>query len=181
MPEQTAPLGESRLDAGSLIVNLTDDEKGLLANQIERLFVIHDKRLSKNGKAILTDELAHLNIPFRFLIAGLRDLEEEENLKNIELWRIKNACRKRMHAEYRPASCESCGTDGTVTMIYKDGERRGIETQLACICPNGDRWARGSSNFRALVRWNGLAEQRHGIHAFILWPRNEMRPRPDPE
>lgn len=176
MPDSTAPQGNSRYEKGHLISLLSEVEKDDLGDLIEQVFVIHGKHTSAKSRSILTAELAHANIPFKHLVAGLQDLKDEENIPGLELWRIKAACRKHQHADFKASACPDCNAEGTVTMIYATGDRRGRETNLACSCPNGERWARGSNNFKALLRWNGLPEQGHGPYLLVAWPRNQERP-----
>jgi hypothetical protein len=128
-----------------LIAQWDDREKILLGNEIEKLFVLQDRPISKEKKAILVGEISNSGIPIGPLLSGLRKLMGED-LKTIKKATILEAARDFIVDTYDQVQCDYCSEGMVVT---KDPEGRYFS--LACTCPKG--------NGKRLVRWNGQASQ----------------------
>lgn len=138
----------------ALTVLLTDDEKGMIANELGKLYSLQDRPLSDEKKAHLVFELSNSGLPFKAIIMGLRSLFAED-LKKISLAEILAACRSKVmfYAEQeapKKIECEHCYQNGAVMM--KDPN--GYEFPFSCTCLN----AKKKSNWN-LIRWGGQPTQ----------------------
>lgn len=127
----------------SLAVEVTDNEKIAVGNELDKLFAVHDRPLPTGKKAVLVQELVNTGFPIKAISAGIRKLMHEE-LRTIRLWDLLAAAREFLSVEQQVTQCESCNGGGIV-LAYDDSKYR---FALACICGNGGRQA-------GLVRWTG--------------------------
>jgi hypothetical protein len=124
---------------------LDDRDKLILSKEIEKLFVLQDRPISRDKNAILVEELSHSGFPLAPLLAGLRKLMSED-LKNIKLTTIIQAAEDFIVRVPDANQCSECASG---FIVAKDGEGRLFS--LACRCPAGDR--------KKLKRWTGESTQ----------------------
>lgn len=110
---------------------LDDREKILLGTEIEKLFVLQDRPLSRDKRAILVDELSNSGVPLAPLLAGLRKLMGED-LRNIKKATILEAAEEFIVNTAPQSQCNSCASG---YVVAKDEEGRLFS--LACRCPVG--------------------------------------------
>lgn len=129
-----------------LMTQLTDDEKAMVGNELDKLYSFQDRQLPKEKKAFIVQEIAVQGFPFKAIIAGIRSLFSED-LKSVKLATLSKAIRENINApeeEEKSKDCVHCSGVGSVTLC--DEEKRGYA--LACTCTAGRKHQR-------LVRWNG--------------------------
>lgn len=154
-----------------LMVPIDDNDKIRIGNELEKLFVLQDRPLSKDKKVLLIDEICQTGFPVAAIIAGLKSLQAE-NLKAVKFANIVDAIRDKMtYEEEQSTRCDFCDSRGLITMRNKDR----YQFALACTCVNGNRFASQGN-----ARWNGERYQeskRHGtleleFADFILGKQN---------
>lgn len=129
-----------------LIVPLTDDEKGMVANELDKLYSFQDRPLSKEKKAHMVQEITTHGYPFKAVIQGIRDMFSEE-LKAIKLASILESIREKIEpGSIESTDCDKCDKSGFVILA----DPNYYEKMFACVCPNASKWS-GSK----LVRWGG--------------------------
>lgn len=149
-----------------LTTTLSEREKLALEDELEKLFALQDRPLSKEKKTILIEEMALMSLPFRALVSGIRQLMTED-LKSIKLWNIRDAAEKFVFAEAKPATeCDFCEKTGAVVMFARQGEylRR---SAFACTCENGKSFAA----MHGAAQWDGQDVQvcrKKNNHADLL-------------
>jgi len=122
----------------------------LLESELEKLFALQDKALTREKKSILVRELMATGIPLKALLSGVRSLVSED-LGSIKFSTICAVSRRFIEPDPETGKhCEKC-LSGYVVM--KDGEGRFFS--LACNCPAGV----GKANTQALTRWSGQDTQ----------------------
>lgn len=140
-----------------LTTPLDDNDKIRIGNELEKLFVLQDRPMSKEKKVILLDELGQTGYPAQAILAGIKSLQAED-LKSIKFANLLDAIKDKMtYEEEVKTQCEKCDGRGIVTMRNKDK----YQFALACVCVNGNAFA-GRGN----ARWNGERYQeskRHGL------------------
>lgn len=130
-----------------LAVIRTDEEKMRIAEDIGKLFDLHDRPLKDDKKLFILEEIVKKAYPTEAILAGLSKLMTEE-LKRITLHVIINAVEEHIESQPKPkVPCDDCGMIGRVVLY--DDEKRGFA--FACKCSNGDKFQ--------LKRWNGEQNQ----------------------
>ena len=131
---------------------LTPQENLAIAGELERLYVLQDKLLTKEKLAFVIEEIEKSNVPFPALIAGIRKLMSDD-VKTLKFFTIIEAAKKFIEpVSYEKKDCRHCFSSGAVSMF--DDDKYGFF--LACICDNGLRFIGGKN---ALVKWNGEDKQ----------------------
>lgn len=131
---------------------LTENERGLLVNELRKMFVLHDRPVSDEKISIFVEELEKANAPLPALIGAIRKLAVNEDVRQIKIGSIFAESRRFIEpGERERVNCPHC-VDGAVVM--KDDEKRSFG--LACICANGNRLRQGKD---PLLTWNGELEQ----------------------
>lgn len=142
-----------------LTLSLSDEETGLIGNELNRLFLFQDRPFGKEKQAAIIDEIRGWGYPAGAIISGIRKLMSED-LKSLKLATIKDAVGDFVYTEVRVRTpCKYCDTRGVVLM--KDENK--YEFSLACICANGDRSRKGG-----LANWNGQKFQLRGGRTLTL-------------
>ena len=129
-----------------LVRPLADNEKILVANELEKLFAFQDRSLGKEKKALLIQEIGTMGIPAGALIKGIRSLMADD-LKTIKLADIRDSALKFVFDVHESVACGDCGQSGIIVMA--DEKRRLFS--LACSCRNGIRAKTGLG----LAYWAG--------------------------
>jgi hypothetical protein len=139
-----------------LTVPLDDNDRIEIGNELEKLFILQDRPINKDKKAILVEELCLTGYPKSAILAGMKSLQAED-LKSVKFVHIVDAIKDKMTYEEEQATrCDYCDSRGMVMMRNKDR----YQFALACVCVNGNRF-RSQGN----ARWNGQQFQeskRHG-------------------
>lgn len=143
-----------------LTVWLSDEEVGVIANELSRLFLFQDRPFGKDKQVAFLDDIRGWGLPSGAIILGLRKLMAED-LKSLRLATIKDAAMEFVHHEsVEKKNCEYCEKRGVVFM--RDDAH--YEFSFACPCINGDRFRIA----HRLVTWNGDAVQLHRGKKFHL-------------
>lgn len=130
---------------------LSEQEKILIANELDRLFALQDRPLNKEKKSALIDEIANTGIPAGPMLAGIRGLMAED-LKSIKFATIIDAARKLIvNVQEHREDCDFCGGVGSFPM--KDENK--YTYSLGCKCLNGSNLC----DKEKLVQWNGEDRQ----------------------
>lgn len=79
----------------ALITCLNDEEKVVIGNELEKLFIFQDRAFSVQKKALLVSELSTKNFKFDAIIKGIRKLFSED-MKEINLSRIEVSIKEFM-------------------------------------------------------------------------------------
>lgn len=130
----------------ALIVPLTDEERGIIANELDKLYAFQGRPLPKESKAFLVQEISVQGLPYKAIVEGIRSLFVED-LKSVKLAFILKAAREHIQiaeAEAERGYCKHCSGVGSVTLC--DDQK--ISYALACICA-------ASEKMKGSVRWNG--------------------------
>lgn len=140
----------------NLTVSLTENEKILIGNELEKLFSFQDRPFSKDKRAHLVTEIASYGYPFGSIMLGIRAMFSEE-LKRITLADILSSCSEKIshedeHQDNRE-SCDNCLGCGCVIM----SDENKYHFSLACTCSNGNSFIQ-----RHFARWNGEKTQYRG-------------------
>lgn len=139
-----------------LTTPIDDNDKIRIGNELDKLFILQDRPMSKEKKIILIDEICQTGFPVPAILAGLKSLQAED-LQRIKFVNIVEAIKEKMtYEEEQRTQCEKCDGRGIVTMRNKDK----YQFALACVCVNGNAFAS-----RGNARWNGEQFQeskRHG-------------------
>ncbi len=129
-------------------MSLTEPQKLLIADELQRLFVLQGQHFSKEKSAIFLEELEKAGLPAGALIAGIRGLMNED-LSDIKLNRILAASRSKMTYETsEKVTCEHCDSRGLVMMR----DANAYEFAFACTCSNANRYV-------GHQKWNGESTQ----------------------
>lgn len=134
-----------------LVKSWDDEETGLLAGELDRLFALQDKPLGKDKRAILVQEISRSGIPFKAVCQGIRKLVTED-LHSLKLSVIMEAALEFVFDRGDVVRCTDCNGIGIIVM--KDEAKRWFA--LACQCSNGN--AKVAS--MQLARWKGEEVQR---------------------
>ena len=154
-----------------LMNSLTEQQKLVIGDELEKLYALQDRPLGKEKLAFLLEEMATLNIPAGAWISGIRSLMSED-LKSVKLAHLYAAAKKFTVAEEaKTVRCDYCSGCGAVGM--RDPEHR--SWSLACICPNAEKLKKAWD----LVRWNGeqvqISKGRRLVLTFNLQAMHEAR------
>lgn len=141
-----------------LTLSLSDEEAGLIGNELTRLFLFQDRPFGKEKQAAFIDEIRGWGYPAGAIVSGIRKLMSED-LKSLKLATIKDAASDFVHTEVTRVPCKYCDTRGIVSMT----DENKYEFALACICANGDR-----SRKSGLATWNGEKFQLRGGRTLTL-------------
>jgi len=128
-----------------LIALWPDAESEAVAHELEKLFVLQDRPLSKEKKIILVNELSKSGRPSASVIAGIRKLMDED-LRHIKKATILEAADDFISNEPQTVACDDCSEGMVLTR-----DDKGRYFSLACTCQNGNR--------HQLTRWNGQKTQ----------------------
>lgn len=124
---------------------LSDTDRIVLGNELDKLFIFQDKPFSKEKKAIFVQEISSWGIPLGALLPGIRSLMSED-LKSIKIASIREAAEGFIERTSVLGNCSHC-FGGLVVMKFSTGH----ETSLACTCEAGYQKKRGLK----LTQWNG--------------------------
>jgi hypothetical protein len=121
------------------------DESLAVAAELEKLYALQDRRLTKEIKSTILTELEKAALPVKAILAGLRKLMVED-LKSVKYITIVEAAREFVDVESTEerTPCGEC-SDGIV--IATDEERR--DFAFGCSCPMGNL------RITELARWPG--------------------------
>ena len=129
----------------ALIAKLTPAQECEVAMELDRLFDLQDRPLKQEKKDLIVVELSATGYPFKAIIAGIRDLVDQD-LKQIKFGILKEAARRHFTFEERQSDCKLCA-GGFVTMVNKDG----YSIAVPCTCERG----KSSAEAQSLKQWNG--------------------------
>lgn len=132
---------------------LNEEDRQLLGFEITRLFELQDRKLEDSKRELLITELGELNIPFRAIISGLRNLGISD-VKSLKFSTLAQSIRNEYHEDIKNIKCDSCHGLGRITMVNKKMQHFAI----ACICPNGLPYAA-----QGLTVWNTKRTQVIGV------------------
>jgi len=114
-----------------LMTRLTENEKFILGNEIEKLFILQDRPIGKEKKTILVDELSMAGIPLQALFLALKKLRDED-LRAIKLATLKEAASEFI---YRDPIGSSCGNCASGIIIAANAKK--YLFSFACSCEQG--------------------------------------------
>lgn len=135
---------------------LTEAEKLLIADELEKLFTLQDRPFSAKKSAAFIEEFEKSGLPVGAIIAGIRSLMYVENIGTLDFPKIAAACRSKVTQETQEkADCEHCDKRGLVMMR----DPNAYEFAFACICSN-------SSRYPGHQKWNGENTQYHREQIF---------------
>ncbi len=130
-----------------LTLSLSDEEIGLIANELNKLFLFQDRPFGKEKQGAFLDEIRGWNYPAGAIISGIRKLMAED-LKSLKLATIKEAAAGYIHrGDAERSKCDYC--DGRGVVMMRDPNL--YEFAFACLCSNADQ-PRASHR---LATWNG--------------------------
>lgn len=132
-----------------LTVWLSDEEVGIIGNELNKLFLFQDRPFSKDKQAAFLEEIRGWGLPAGAIISGIRKLKSED-LKSLKLTTIREASHDFIAYSEETEKCDAC-ISGVI--IMHDEEKR--QFALSCNCPRG-RMVRNNSN---LTGWNGANTQ----------------------
>lgn len=140
-----------------------------LAEELDRLYMLHDRPLTANKKTILVEELAGSGLSFNAIIKGIRSLYDQ-NINKLSLFVLKTSARQfeQFEPDHAP-ECQHCSKTGFVFMFGKS-----YQVAVPCICDRGDDRAK----YMKLNRWNGkrtMASRRFG-DLKLVFPNPETVP-----
>lgn len=124
---------------------LSDTDRIVLGNELDKLFIFQDKPFSKEKKAIFVQEMSGWGIPLGALLSGIRSLMSED-LKVIKINMLREAADGFLNQIPLSSSCGHC-MSGIVVLKIENG----AETSLACICDAGYQKKRALR----LAQWSG--------------------------
>lgn len=124
--------------------------------QLETLFALQDKALTKEKKSIWLEELRNCGLPPQAILKGIEQLKADE-LGSLKYGTVIMAARKFTEVE-ESQSCKNCN-NGFVTM--KDHEGRIFS--LSCSCFAG-------SQKKGYVKWNGEESQSSKGRILVKYP-----------
>ncbi len=140
--------------------SLTEAEKLLIANELEKLFVLQDRPFSAKKSMAYLEEFERSNLPLGAIIAGIRSLIHVENISSLDFPRIASAARSKIErSEYETVKCDSC--DGRGMLMLRDESK--YEYAFKCQCANASKEAHHN-----LAQWNGESFQMRGTKRFSL-------------
>lgn len=132
-----------------LMLSLSDEECGLIGNELNRLFLFQDRPFGKEKQAAFLDEIRGWGLPAGAIISGIRKLMAED-LKTLKLATVKEAAREFISREEEVSKCQEC-MGGFIVMHAED--RR--DFSLACRCLSGQ----GKKATMGLASWDGQDTQ----------------------
>ncbi len=143
-----------------LAVSLTQEDKVLVAEVLDKVFLYQDKPISAKRLAVYVDEICSWGYPLSAILDGLRSFFNLD-VSHIKLAHIRDAIAECIPASARAESqsvelCPYCH-GGLVTMRGTDGNGTVVSyrTSMACVCSRGDMYA----NKMRMVRWKGKRVQ----------------------
>lgn len=156
-------------DSQAIVVR--DIDRDTVKNEIHKLFVFHDKHITKERLGILADELCNSGSQVKHILSGLRDLQGNEQIEEIKIWRLKRAVRARELEGVTGvrSECSSCRGHGLVSAVRMDGPHAGCTAAFACICDNG-------AKVTDLAKWAGYESFTHAGTNWKVWPDETTKP-----
>lgn len=140
--------------------SLAEAEKLLIANELEKLFVLQDRPFSSKKSMAYLEEFERSNLPMGAIIAGIRSLIHVENLSSLDFPRIAAAARSKIeHSDYETVKCETCDGRGMVMMKNESF----YEFAFKCNCANSSK-----VGHLGLAQWNGESVQIRNGNRFSL-------------
>jgi len=140
--------------------SLTEAEKLLISNELEKLFVLQDRPFSAKKSTAYIEEFEKSNLPMGAIIAGIRSLIHVENLPSLDFPKIAAAARSKIeHSEYETVKCETCDGRGMLMMRNESF----YEFAFKCHCANSSK-----VNHLVLAQWNGESVQLRNGNRFSL-------------
>lgn len=131
-----------------LMLSLSDEQVGLIGNELNRLFLFQDRPFGKDKQAAFLDEIRGWGYPAGAIISGIRKLMAED-LKSLKLATVKEAAREFIQQEDL-FKCEECFSG---FIVMHDESRR--DYSLACRCPAGQ----GKRATMGISSWDGQETQ----------------------
>ena len=129
-----------------LSIVFNDQEKMIIAEEIGKLFDLHDRPLKEEKRLFFLEEIVRCGYPLPSILAGLRKLMVEDITRislNAILVAIEQSTEKTVFVK---ENCDDCLSLGLI--LLRDD--RQYEFALSCICKNGDQFYGNG-----YVRWNG--------------------------
>ena len=116
---------------------------------MERLFILHDKRSTKEQIKTYIEKLEESGLPSKAILSAILKLQLTD-MPHLKAYSIIDAARGLIDPieEGKLSECDYCDRRGIVNM--KDDKN--YHFALACSCENGQRKTGGKNG---LVRWSG--------------------------
>lgn len=139
-------------------------ERANLRRELIRLFTLQDRPLTDEKASVLVNELILTKIPNGAIVAGIRNLCDDD-LKSIKFTTIKQAANKFVTHVYDNYHCDHCKGEGVIMMICT-GYEYDYNTSLACTCDRGQL----IGNANGILKWNGEDYQEAKNRKFTYKP-----------
>lgn len=125
------------------------DERITIEHELERLFILHDKRSTKEQIKTYIEKLEESGIPSKAILSAILKLQLVD-MPNLKAFLIIDAARSLIDPieEGKLTQCDYCDRRGIVTMQ----DDKNYHFALACACENGQRKIGGKNG---LIRWSG--------------------------
>ena len=141
-----------------LKVQLTSNDKSVIAESLQKLFMFQFKKISQEDLIVWVDEISSWSMPLEVIISGINAMYSE-GLRELKLATIKQFCLNRLtnEQEVEEIECNYCNGWGIVTGVSP------IKSNYTfrCVCSNGNKPANQS-----FTLWNGQKEMIYGKEVF---------------
>lgn len=132
-----------------LTIYLSEDEIGMIGNELNKLFLFQDRPFSKEKQSAFLEEIRGWGIPFNAIVSGIRKLKAED-LKSLKLAAIRDAASQFFFHGEENEKCSEC-LSGIILMR----DEKNYQFSLACRCQRGNT----KKMNLGLVGWNGEETQ----------------------
>jgi len=133
-----------------------DEERKLIADAIQRLYIYHGLRTSFSDIAVMASELEKIGYDVRSTLRGIEGLKDGGQIQRISVPLIRDEIFNKIGGKTPVRGACDCVCEGTGIIIMQDDSDSYCYTHaLACICKKGIHIAEA---YR-MLQWNGQIRQ----------------------